>query len=315
MKRIGNLYSKICTLENLELAEKKARKGKSKQYGVRLFNKNREENLLKLHHTLLNKEYKTSKYHIFTLLEKKERIIYRLPYYPDRIVHHAILNIIEDIFVKCFTSNTYSCIKKRGIHLCLRKLTKALKDKNNTTYCLKLDIEKFYPNVNHSILKKLLRKKFKDKDLLNLLDEIIDSAKGLPIGNYISQYLANFYLTYFDHWLKEDKRVKYYFRYCDDLVILYSNKEYLHNLRNEIINYLRNNLDLKLSNYQVFPISKRGIDFLGYVSYHNYKLLRKDIKKNWIRMLNKYPNSKSKASYRGWLKWCNSINLKNKYLK
>ena len=314
MKRIGNLYDKICSLDNLILAEKKARKGKSKQSDVILFDKNKENNLLELHQILLNKQFKNSKYHVFTIYEKKERVIHKLPYYPDRIVHHAVMNILESTLVNCFTTDTYSCIKKRGIHLCLKKLTKSLKN-TDTNYCLKLDIKKFYPSVNHDILKQLLKKKFKDKNLLNLLNEIIDSASGLPIGNYLSQYLANFYLTYFDHYLKEILKVKYYFRYCDDLVILGSNKQYLHNLRKEIQNYLLINLKLELSNYQVFPIKSRGIDFLGYVSYHTYIKLRKSIKKNWINMLNKYPNKKSIASYNGWLSHCNSINLQRKYLK
>ena len=202
MKRIGYLYEKIYDLDNLILAERKARRGKSKQYGVREFDKNPMDNIINLYYILLNKEYRTSEYIVFKIKDPKEREIFRLPYYPDRIVHHAIMNILEPIFVKCFTVNTYSCIKGRGILLCLNNLKKALKDKENTKYCLKLDIQKFYPSVDNEILKKLLRKKFKDEDLLNLLDEIIDSSQGLPIGNYLSQYFANFYLTYFDHYIK-----------------------------------------------------------------------------------------------------------------
>src|SRR6185436_15260850 len=106
-------------------------------------------------------------------------------------------------------------------------LREALKDVPSTKYCLKLDIKKFYPSVDHDILKQLLRRKFKDPDLLWLLDEIIDSADGLPIGNYLSQYFANFYLTYFDHWLKEEERIGPYFRYADDLVFLSPDKESL----------------------------------------------------------------------------------------
>src|SRR5690606_15310200 len=146
----------------------------------------------------------------FKVFEPKERLVYRLPYFPDRITHHAIMNVLEPIFVANLTTDTYSCIKGRGIHACANAVKKALKDVPSTKYCLKLDITKFYPSVDHEILKALLRRKFKDQDLLELLDEIIDSAPGLPIGNYLSQYLANFYLSYFDHWIKEKKRVKYY---------------------------------------------------------------------------------------------------------
>jgi RNA-directed DNA polymerase len=130
---------------------------------------------------------------------------YRLPYFPDRITHHAVMNILEPIFMQLFTSDTYSCIKKRGIHAAALAVKKALRNEPATRYCLKLDIKKFYPNIDHQVLKHLLRRKFKDEDLLWLLDEIIDSAPGLPIGNYLSQYFANFYLTYFDHWIKKQK--------------------------------------------------------------------------------------------------------------
>lgn len=133
------------------------------------------------------------------------------------------------------------------------------------------------------------------------------------MGNYLSQWLANFYLNNFDHWLKEENKVTY-FRYCDDIVILHSDKTYLHSLRIEIQDYLKTKLDLELSNYQVFPVKCRGIDFVGYVSFHTHILLRKTIKKNWQKMLQKYPNKKSKASYNGWLIYCNSFNLQNKYL-
>jgi RNA-directed DNA polymerase len=115
MKRIGNLYSEICSVDNLILAEKKARKGKLKQYGVRLFDLNKEDNLINLHHILVNKEFKTSEYYRFKVFDGKEREIFRLPYYPDRIVHHAILNVLEKHFMNVFTADTYSCIKGRGI--------------------------------------------------------------------------------------------------------------------------------------------------------------------------------------------------------
>ena len=315
MKRKGNLYEQIISLDNLRLADKKARKGKKWQYGVINHSKNRENNILKLYEILRNKEFKTSRYSIFTIFDKKEREIFSLPYYPDRIVHHAILNIISSIFLNCFISTTYSCIPNKGIHKCLIDVKKSLKDETNTLYCLKLDIKKYYPSINKSILKKFLRKKFKDRDLLTLLDSIIDSNEnGLPIGNYLSQFFANFYLTYFDHYLKEQKKVKYYFRYMDDVVILHNSKEYLHKLKIDIETYLFNVLDLELSNWQVFPVKSRGIDFVGYKIFHTHVLLRKSIKNNFIKMIKYNKNTKSITSYNGWLSWCDSINLQRKYL-
>jgi RNA-directed DNA polymerase len=312
MKRIGNLYHQITSMENLQAADQKAQKGKAGQYGVKLHNKKRESNLLLLQDMLVSKSYKTSTYDVFKVYEPKEREVYRLPYFPDRITHHAIMNVLEPILVSTFTADTYSCIKNRGIHQVLHKLRADLKDIEGTTYCLKLDIRKFYPSIDHDVLKGLLRKKFKDQDLLWLLDEIIDSAPGLPIGNYLSQYLANFYLSYFDHWLKEEKSVKYYYRYADDMVILSSGKEDLHRLRDEITWYLR---ELKLEvkgNHQVFPVAARGIDFVGYVFYHSHVRIRKSIKQAFARKMARNADHPSKASYLGWLGHANAKHLTKK---
>lgn len=315
MKRSNNLFEKVYCIENLELADSIARKGKSKQPGVISHDKNREQNIQRLHEMIRDKTYRTSAYTTFTIFEPKERLIFRLPYFPDRITHHAVMNVLEPIFVAAFTADTYSCIKGRGIHAAANAIKKALKDVEHTQYCLKLDIKKFYPSVDHEVLKQLLRRKIKDKDLLWLLDEIIDSTDGLPIGNYLSQYFANFYLTYFDHWVKQDMHVKHYVRYADDIVILSSSKPYLHSLLSEIRTYLEVNLKLTVKgNYQIFPVDARGIDFVGYVFYHTHTRLRKSIKKNFARMLARNRNKKSIASYYGWAVHCNSKNLLKKLL-
>lgn len=315
MKRISNLYQNIYSLENLQLADQKASRGKSTQPGVVFHNQNKEANILILQQMLINKTYRTSPYTTFTVYEPKERLVFRLPYFPDRITHHAILNVIESHFVKTFTADTYSCIKGKGIMGAANAVKNALRDEQGTIFCLKLDIKKFYPSVNHAILKQLLRRKFKDQDLLWLLDEIIDSADGIPIGNYLSQFFANFYLSYFDHWIKEVKRVKYYFRYADDIVIFGNNKPELHQLRAEIREYLLTNLKLEVkSNYQVFPVAARGVDFLGYKFYHTHTLLRKSIKQNFARKLAKGCDAKTVASYWGWAKHCNSKHLLKKIL-
>lgn len=315
MKRINNLYPLIYNMENLRLADQKARKGKKSQIGVQQFDENAEQNLLQLQDSIINRTYKTSAYTTFKIYEPKEREVYRLPYFPDRIAHHAIMNVLEPMFLAMFTANSYSCIKGKGIHAALRDLRTSLRDEAGTKYCLKLDIKKFYPSIDHAVLKQLLRRKIKDQDLLWLLDEIIDSADGLPIGNYLSQYLANFYLTYFDHWLKEEKAVKHYFRYADDIVILSDSKEELHYLLAEITTYLSSRLNLEVKgNYQVFPVAARGIDFIGYVSFHTHTRLRKSIKQSFARMMAKEPKMESIVSYYGWAKHCNSSHLLKKLL-
>lgn len=315
MKRIGNLYQQIISIENLKASELKARRGKSHQYGVQMFDKNKEQNLELLHDILKSKSYQTSEYTKFIVFEPKERLVFKLPYFPDRITHHAIMNVLEPLFTKWFTNDTYSSIKGKGIHNAAENMKLALKDQDNTRYCLKLDIVKFYPNVNHDILKALLRKKIKDNDLLWLLDEIIDSADGLPIGNYLSQYFANFYLTYFDHWIKEDKAIKYYFRYADDIVILSGNKPHLHQIFSEIKQYLNDNLKLDIKdNYQVFPVEDRSIDFVGYRFYHTHTLIRKSIKKRFAKALSKKKNKATIAAYKGWTKHADTKNLLKKLL-
>jgi RNA-directed DNA polymerase len=312
LKRYNNLYSEIISIDNLMLADKRAQRGKSKQKGVIIHNRNKESNILNLHEILKSKTYRTSEYSTFRVYEPKERIVSKLQFFPDRITHHAIMNILEPIFTKLFTTDTYSSIKGKGIHAAAKAVIKALADVPGTTYCLKLDITKFYPSINHKILKNQLRRKFKDRELLYLLDEIIDSSEGIPIGNYLSQYFANFYLTGFDHWIKETQRVKYYFRYADDIVILMSNKKDLHTLLYAIKEYLNDNLRLQVKeNYQVFPIDKRGIDFVGYVFYHTHVRLRKTIKKRAAKAFKK--NNKAViAAYMGWITHCDSNHLLKK---
>lgn len=315
MKRIGNLYDKIISLDNLRLADEKARKGKGNTYGVKKHDRNRESNILKLHEQLKNKTFKTSEYHIFIIHDPKEREIYQLPYFPDRIVHHAILNIVEPLWISTFIRDTYACVKGRGVHDGMRRVKKALQtDRNGTRYCLKLDIKKFYPSIDHGVLKSIIRKKIKCEDTLALLDGIIDSADGLPIGNGPSQHMANLFLTPLDHELKQRHRVKYYFRYADDLVILHADKKYLHGLLVVINNHLQ---ALKLSlkdNYQIFPVESRGVDFLGFVFRHSHIRMRKSIKQNFARKLSRVnkknlPLKEYKreiCGYIGWVKYSDS---------
>lgn len=256
MKRIGNLYERIIAVENLQLADQK-RDGENCVLTGYVATTKQGSQYPRFARSTQNKTFKTSKYETFIIKDPKEREIYRLPYFPDRIVHHAIMNILEPIWVSVFTTDTFSCIKNRGINGCMLKVDKALKDVENTRYCLKIDVKKFYPSIDHDVLKQIVRRKIKCPDTLALLDQIIDSAAGVPIGNYLSQYFANLFLAYFDHWIKEEVGVKYYFRYADDMVFLHKDKAFLHDLLTQIDAYLRDNLHLTIkANYQVFPIAK-----------------------------------------------------------
>ena len=330
MRRQGGFFEKLCTIENIELADYNARKSKkrSAKY-IAKHDAHRDEDNKKILESFKNHTYKTSPYAKFKIYEPKERIIYKLPYYPDRIAQHAIMNVIKPYWTKLFISNTYSCIEGRGIHKCLQDVKRDLKKTQSTgetKYCLKLDIVKFYPSIQHEILKKILRRKIKDKDFLQILDEIIDSVNGycdkngvgVPIGNYLSQFFANLYLTDFDHWCKEVLRCRYYYRYADDIVILCRSKERLREIFAAIQKYLEEKLYLKIKpNYQIFPTDVRGIDFVGYVIRPNYILLRKSIKNKIVFTAARYQQGlmseeryrRAMASYYGWMKYSNSKHL------
>ena len=333
MKRYGYLYEQIYSMENLELAHQHARKHKTWYKEIKQIDANPEPFLKELQDMLINHTYKTSKYETFVKKEHgKEREIFKLPYFPDRICQWAILQIIEPYVMKYFTKNTYSAIPGRGIHACLHDVVNAVQyDVPNCQYCLKIDARKFYPSIDHHILKMIYRRMFKDNELLWLLDEIIDSTpegSGIPIGNYLSQYSGNIYLTPFDHWIKEVKHIKHYFRYMDDIVIFSSSKSELHKLRKEIDIFFTEKMKLHVKdNWQVFPTYKRGVDFVGYRVFMNYILLRKSTAKDFKKKMRKIDQKRmdgkemnhsewcSIHSYNGWLKHCDSYRLSKKYIK
>lgn len=341
MKRIGNLYDKIISLDNLRLADAKARRGKLHTYGVRHHDRNREANILALHEALLTKTFKTSPYELFKVYEPKERLIYRLPYYPDRIVHHAIMNILEPIWVASFTHNTFSCVKGRGIEGCARSVDRHIrKYAGRPLYVLKIDIRKFYPLMPHTTVKRVVRWKIKDKDLLWLIDEIIDSVNGtphpvredelcdgesLPIGNYLSQFLANLVLAPFMHKVNEEWRIDAD-EYADDMVFYWDDPDKLRDaFHTKIRPYLEDNLNLKIKdNWQIFPVAKnredkhgRALDFVGYKFYREQKLIRKSIKQNFCRKvarLNKrhdVPFEDYKQQVASWLGWAQHSNSRH----
>ena len=321
MKRYGNLYPTVWDLDNIREAHKNSRKRKAHYREVQMVDANPEFYFKQIQKMLKNKTYQTSEYEMFEKSDKgKVREIYKLPYFPDRIVHHCIMQVVEDIWMKTFIRDTYASMKNRGIHDGVKRIQKALKaDEEGTKYCLQMDVKKFYPSIHHATLKKIIRQKIKDNDLLWLMDEIIDSnPKGVPIGNYLSQYFGNLYLSDIDHWIKEEVGVRHYFRYCDDLIIFSNDKAKLHKIHSEVALKL---VPLRLvikPNWRVYPVST-GVDFLGYRFYHTHTLLRTslakrfkrrvaEVRKHWHRMeaVSMYSTL---MSYYGWQKYANAWNL------
>lgn len=311
MKRYNNLYEKIVAYPNIELAHTKARRGKRHYAAVKKIDENPEMHLTNLWQTLCDRQHKTSDYSVIKRqVGKKTRIIYKLPYYPDRIVHHCIMNVLEPIWLKVLIRDTYSAIKGRGVHDGVKRMKGFLQDKRNTKYCLKLDVKKFYPSIDHEILKQIIRRKIKCKDTLALLDEIIGSAPGVPIGNYLSQYFGNLYLAYFDHYCKEVLGIKYYARYCDDVVVFHSEKDFLHSAFHNIADYLKSKLGLAINgNHQVFPTRVRGVDFLGYRFFGGYTLVRKSIATTFKQKMKQEQPVSCIMSYKGWLGHANAYRL------
>lgn len=325
MKRHGNLYPLICDMDNIRIAHENARKGKAHYSEVRMVDADPERYFEEIHRILTSRSFVNSPYKVFTRqCAHKTREIYKLPYFPDRIIHHCIVQVLEPIWMAGFIPDTLACIKGRGIHKGVKKIKRILRtDPAGTRYCLKMDVKQFYPTIDHGILKRILARKIKDPDVLWLLGCIIDSTEaGVPIGNYLSQYFGNIYLSTLDHWIKEVLGCRYYIRYCDDMVILGGDKAQLHHIRREIESYLQDRLNLALKpDWQVFPVAVRGIDFLGYRFFPGYTLLRKStalqfkramqkLKARWRRM---QPVSVVSVvmSYYGWMKPANCRHLWN----
>jgi len=323
MKTHKNLFQKVCKYENLYNAYLKARKGKNEIAEVLKFTYNLENELLKLQNELKNQTYKTGKYRHFIIFEPKERKISALPF-RDRIVHHAICNIIEPVFEKCFIYDSYACRKGKGTHAGANRIQKFIRKSGNNYYVLKCDVSKYFPSVNHEILKQIIRKKIADRKLLHLLDNIMDSAeKGIPIGNLTSQLFANIYLNKLDEYVKYELKIKYYLRYMDDFVILHESKQYLHEVKEKIRTFLASmKLTLHPKKANIFPITL-GVDFLGYRIFNPYRLVRKSTVKRFLKntktKLRKYDSGainfdKLMESFNSWeayMSHANSYGLKN----
>lgn len=279
-KTHGNLYEKIYDFGNLHRAYIKARRCKRYKGDVLLFSANLEEELITLQNELIWGTYRTGRYRRFTVYEPKTREIAALPF-RDRVLHHAVCNIVEPLFERKFIKDSYACRAGKGTHAGSSRLVNFLRRAQRgwgKLYCLKADISKYFPSIDHDVLKRIVRRTIRCKRTLSLINEIIDSSgegKGLPIGNLTSQLFANVYLNELDHLVKEEMKIKFYLRYMDDFVILHNDKKQLHQRMADIEGFLKHKLRLELNpKTSVFQVL-RGVDFLGYRTWATHKLLRK----------------------------------------
>jgi hypothetical protein len=327
VKRVGYLFEDICNLENIKQAILKSSLGKRNQKRVKSILDNIDVRAVEIQHLLLSKKYTPSPYDIKVIQDgatKKTRTIHKPAYYPDQIIHWALMLQLQSVIMRGMYEYSCGSIPGRGTSYGQKVLRKWLDtDYKGTKYCLKMDIKKFYPSIDNHVLKAMFRRKIKDGDCLWLIDSVIDSVKGLPIGNYTSQWFSNFFLQGLDHYIKEKLGVKYYVRYVDDLVLLGSNKKKLHLARKMISEYL-NSIDLQLKgNWQVSKVNDRDIDFLGFRFFRDKTILRKRNALRIRRRIRKIGKKKELSlkdacaviSYWGWIKRSNSFNFYNKYVK
>jgi len=290
VKRVGNLFQKIISLDNLFLATKLASRGNKKyKPHIARFLFYLERELLQLHEELQSSRYMPGPYRVFTIFDPKKRLISVAPF-RDRVVYHAMCNHIGPILDRSMIPDSYACRKGKGMHRALKR-AKFFIQKN--AYFLKIDIAQFFPSVDHNKIKFLLSRKIKDPRVLDLISKIVDNVpphysqgKGLPIGNLTSQHFANYFLTPLDHHIKENLRIKAYLRYMDDLLLAAKEKVILWKAYQEIDLFLRESLGLYINfpATHLAPVSQ-GAPFLGFKIYPEKMLLQK---KNWKRFKDRY---------------------------
>ncbi|HPC15109.1 MAG TPA: reverse transcriptase/maturase family protein [Candidatus Hydrogenedentes bacterium] len=280
MKTWKNLYPEIYSFGNLLEAARKAQRGKRRRPDVFAFHARLEENLLDLQRELAGCTWRPGPYRDFYVQEAKRRLISAAPY-RDRVVHHALCNVIEPLFDRTFIYDTYACRKGKGTHAAADRYTLFSR---KAKYALKCDISRYFPSIRHDVLYGALARRIADRDVLWLCEQIVrsrgdegllwPSGAGIPIGNQTSQFFANVYLNGFDHWIKEDLRRPYYIRYVDDFVVLDDDKKALHALIPEIEDRLSAlGLALHPRKRTVFPVTE-GCDFMGYRIWPHHRRVR-----------------------------------------
>lgn len=334
----GN-YDEIISVENLLLAWKEFVCGKKNKKDVQEFSLKLMDNIFSLHLELSNHTWKHGGYQAFKINDPKPRDIHKAKV-KDRLLHHAIYRKLYPFFDKTFTHDSYSCRNNKGTHKAIDKFRKYFYkvSQNNTKTCwvLKCDIKKFFANIDHKILIKILQEYIPDENIMQLLENVIGSftsfgtschlllvkekgktSAGLPLGNLTSQLFVNVYMNKFDQFVKHEMKIKYYIRYADDFVILSENKKELENYIDSIKNFLENQLKLELHPNKIsIETFSSGVDFLGMINFPHHKILRTKTKRRMLKKISKKREElkdkiisqkyfeQSLQSYLGMLKHC-----------
>ena len=281
------------------------------------------DDILQLHEDLANKTYQHGGYYAFNISDPKPRSIHKASV-RDRLVHHAIYRILYPFFDKIFIFDSYSCRLNKGTHKALDRFkyfaNKVSKNNTKTCWILKGDIKKFFANIDHQILTDILEEHIPEKSILWLLERIISSFSangktgiGLPLGNLTSQLLVNIYMNKFDQFIKHQLKAEYYIRYADDFVIMSDKRQELENLLLQIQSFLKQKLNLELHPNKLFiKTLSSGVDFLGWVNFTDYRVLRTVTKKRLFKKISQNPNQETTSSYLGLIKWGNTEKIKTK---
>lgn len=264
MKRHGNLFETFASFSNLLKAFKKARKGAVGKRETQQFSFYMEHELFYLQEELLGGSYHPSPYRYFQIFDPKQRTI-SVAAFRDRVVHHALINVLEPIYERCFIHDSYATRKGKGTHVAIDRAQYFLR---HSPWFFKTDIDKYFDSIQQDKLLGLLKRKIKDDRLLYIAEAIIQnggaSGVGLPIGNLTSQFFANVYLNAFDHFVKQEMGVRHYLRYMDDFVLFANNRQQLKLWRTETNNYLQHQLCLSLKPKASFiNQAPNGLTFLG----------------------------------------------------
>ena len=343
MKTYKNLYTKLCSPENLELAFKKARKRKTKKWYVIEFEKNLSSELEKLRHELETGTYNPKPLQRFIIKDPKTRVIHASKF-RDRVVYHALVNILEPIYEKIFIYDSYAGRLRKGAHNAItrfdrfkRKASKNGKQVRNAQnnnqiqgYALKADIRHYFEAVNHQILIRIIKRKITDEKVIRLIQKILSNfdtkvkGRGMPLGNLTSQFFANVYLNELDYFVKHELKAKYYIRYVDDFVVLHEDKNTLRHCQNKINAYLKTlKLELHTDKSKIMPL-RNGLTFLGYRIFYHYKLLRRSNLRKFQKSSERKPQMskigggrysyeaihESLQGWSGYAQWANTYNLR-----
>lgn len=289
MAAYRDLWQELYSYKNLELAFKKARKGKTLKPYVVEFERDLKNNLFALRTELLLHSYRPKPLQTFILRDPKTRKISK-SHFRDRIVHHALCNIIEPIFEKSFIYDSYANRKTKGILKAVKRFDSFAKlvsgNYVKSAFVLKADVKKYFDNVDHDLLLAILKRKIKDPRIIWLVKVILSNystayGKGMPLGNLTSQFFANVYLNELDQFVKKQLRARYYIRYVDDFVIFHRSSAILQQWKGQIFQFLQQDLLLDLHPDKSKTISiYRGVEFLGFkVFLHHRRLKKKNLRK------------------------------------